>query len=86
MSAPAPRTPTLVIPAYNEESRISGLLADLGAFEGNILFVCDGSDRTAALIRECAGRHPEIAIEVLEFAERQGKGGGVLAGCCRWAR
>lgn len=80
MAAPAPRPWTLVIPAYNEEGRISGLLADLGDFEGAALFVCDGSDRTAALIREHASRHPETAVEVLEFSERQGKGGGVMAG------
>jgi dolichol-phosphate mannosyltransferase len=80
MTADDPVEWTLVIPAYNEEARIAGILGDIGRFRGSVLFVCDGTDRTAALIREYASRHPEAAIGLIEYGERLGKGCGVMAG------
>lgn len=71
---------SLVIPAYNEESRIRNLLDSLLSFRGELLFVCDGDDRTARLIGDFSSRNPGLQIRCLEYSRRLGKGGGVLAG------
>ena len=71
---------TLVIPAYNEERRISRTLHDLSRFEGDLIFVCDGTDRTAEMVRAFARDHPRLSLRCLSPPERLGKGGGVLAG------
>ncbi|MDD5419539.1 MAG: glycosyltransferase family 2 protein [Methanomicrobiaceae archaeon] len=81
---PAPRVSrsecTLVIPAYNEEKRIASLLSDISSFEGEIIFVCDGTDATPALIEAYKAAHPTLRIRCLTFNTRLGKGGGVIAG------
>ena len=74
--APAPGDCTLVIPAYNEERRIGAVLKDLDGFAGPVIFVCDGTDRTAELVREYAVTHPECRITCLACPRRLGKGGG----------
>ncbi len=71
---------TLVIPAYNEEKRIQSLLLDLSGFRGDIIFVCDGTDATSAIIGAFAADHPTLSIRCLTFPTRLGKGGGVVAG------
>jgi dolichol-phosphate mannosyltransferase len=71
---------TLIIPAYNEERRISRLLDIISTFRGEIIFVCDGTDRTAEIITAFSHSHPNLPIQCLKFHERLGKGGGVLAG------
>jgi len=71
---------SLVIPAYNEESRILPLLESIGKFNGELIVVCDGTDRTAEIVREIALRRTDLAIRCLEFDHRLGKGGGVRAG------
>ena len=71
---------SLVIPAYNEESRITPLLEGIGQFDGELIIVCDGTDRTAEIVREIAARRPDLAIRCVEFSHRLGKGGGVHAG------
>ncbi len=71
---------SLVIPAYNEESRILPLLESIREFEGELIVVCDGTDRTAEIVREVAARRTDLAIRCLEFSHRLGKGGGVRAG------
>lgn len=76
----APADCTIVVPAYNEDRRIGGLLAALAEFEGSVIVVADGTDRTADLVREFGFAHPELALVCLEFPERLGKGGGILAG------
>ena len=78
--ANAPADCTIVVPAYNEERRIGGLLEALAEFEGSVIVVADGTDRTAELVREFAGAHPDLALVCLEFPERLGKGGGIMAG------
>ncbi len=78
--APAPGDCTLVIPAYNEERRIGAVLKDLDGFAGPVIFVCDGTDRTAEIVREYAVTHPECRITCLACPRRLGKGGGVRAG------
>ena len=38
---------SLVIPAYNEENRITHFIDSIHAFDGELIVVCDGTDRTA---------------------------------------
>ncbi len=71
---------TLVIPAYNEERRIRSLLEDIAGFAGDLIFVCDGTDATPAIIGAFADEHPVLSIRCLTFPARLGKGGGVVAG------
>jgi len=76
---------SLVIPAYNEEKRVSGVLTDYQAFAGQnysdyeLLVVCDGcTDRTPEIVNEFCRQNPHIKL--LEFPHKLGKGGGVLEG------
>jgi glycosyltransferase involved in cell wall biosynthesis len=71
---------TLVIPAYNEEARIGSLLEELSGFSGDLIFVCDGTDATTAVIGAFADDHPSLRARCLTFPSRLGKGGGIMAG------
>jgi dolichol-phosphate mannosyltransferase len=71
---------TLVIPAYNEEERIQMLLSDIAGSRAAFLFICDGSDRTAEIIRDFATANKEMQISCLEFHERIGKGKAIREG------
>ncbi|MBN2518229.1 MAG: glycosyltransferase family 2 protein [Candidatus Altiarchaeota archaeon] len=69
---------SLVIPAYNEEKRISEVVRTYSKFLKpklgyELIVVCDGNDRTADMARK-------EGAKVLEFDHRLGKGGGVIAG------
>ena len=77
----APAIPySLVIPAYNEERRIRPLFDAIGRFDGELIVVCDGTDRTARVVEEIARTRTDLAIRNLIFNQRLGKGGGVIAG------
>ena len=72
---------TLVIPAYNEESRIIPFLKDIYENLPNdweVIIVCDGMDRTAEICRSFG-----VRFNVLEFKNKLGKGGAILEGCSR---
>ena len=71
---------TLVIPAYNEEARIGSLLEGISGFPGDLIFVCDGTDATPAVIGAFADDRPSLSIRCLTFPSRLGKGGGIVAG------
>ncbi|MFA4875902.1 MAG: dolichyl-phosphate beta-glucosyltransferase [Methanoregula sp.] len=71
---------SIVIPAYNEEKRISQLFDSIQQFDGELIIVCDGTDRTADVVGTIAARRPDLNIRCLSFDHRLGKGGGVLAG------
>lgn len=71
---------SLVIPAYNEENRIQLLFDEITAFDGELIVVCDGTDRTADCVRRIAARRLDLMISCLEFDHRLGKGGGVIEG------
>ncbi len=71
---------SLVIPAYNEEFRITPLLEGIDRFDGELIVVCDGTDRTADIVESVAAQRPDLHIRCLRFDHRLGKGGGVLAG------
>ena len=71
---------SLVIPAYNEENRIQLLFDEITAFNGELIVVCDGTDRTADCVRQIAARRQDLLINCLEYDHRLGKGGGVIEG------
>ena len=71
---------SLVIPAYNEENRIQSLFDEITGFDGELIVVCDGTDRTADRIRRIAGDRTDLTIRCLVFDHRLGKGGGVIEG------
>jgi len=71
---------SLIIPAYNEEERITPLFDAIPSFEGELIVVCDGSDRTADVVDEIATLRQDLNILCLRFDHRLGKGGGVIAG------
>ena len=71
---------SLVIPAYNEEKRILGLFDSITHFDGELIFVCDGSDHTADVVEAIAKSRLDLSIRCLRFTTRLGKGGGVIAG------
>jgi len=71
---------SLVIPAFNEEYRIMPLLEGITGFDGELIVVCDGTDRTADVVRSIAARRVDLRIRCLRFDHRLGKGGGVMAG------
>ena len=71
---------SLVIPAYNEEHRIIPLFEGIRNFEGELIVVCDGTDRTADVVDRIAADRNDLTIRCLRFDHRLGKGGGVIAG------
>jgi len=71
---------SLVIPAYNEENRITPLFDAIPSFDGELIVVCDGTDNTAEVVDAIAARRKELRIRCLRFESRLGKGGGVFAG------
>ncbi len=71
---------SLVIPAYNEENRITLLFDVIQHFEGELIVVCDGTDGTADIVERIAAERRDLTIRCLRFDHRLGKGGGVMAG------
>lgn len=74
----------LVVPAYNEEKRIGGLVKGLGKNgfllkNAEIIFVLDGKDRTGEIVeQEAAGSR--LAHRIVRSGKRLGKGGAVWLG------
>lgn len=89
--ASSPPSLSLVIPAYNEEKRLSPLLETLATSAAptvrgagmellETLIVDDGSsDRTAEILREAAGRDERLS-PVLDFEQNRGKGAAFASG------
>jgi dolichol-phosphate mannosyltransferase len=78
---------SIVIPAYNEESRLSRTVEDYAGFvasvyepgEAEILIIVNGSvDRTGEIARELEARF--ACVRAWETPARQGKGGAVMKG------
>ena len=77
MADPVKPRVAVIVPAYNEESRIATVLwaAKQSRFADEIVVVSDGSsDGTAAAARKFAG------VQVVEFPENRGKGAAMAAG------
>lgn len=71
----------LVIPAYNEEKRIRGVLytyINKMPQVKEFIVVCDGTDGTDEIVKDM--RKIDGRIELLEYTQRLGKGGGVAKG------
>jgi len=71
---------SLVIPAYNEEQRIAQLFDRINGFDGEVIAVCDGDDRTPDVVQKIATARPDLTIRCLQFPKRLGKGGGIIEG------
>jgi dolichol-phosphate mannosyltransferase len=80
MTTPPEARYSLIIPAYNEEHRITTLFDGIYRFDGELIVVCDGGDSTADIVDRIAVRRQDLAIRCLRFDHRLGKGGGVIAG------
>jgi glycosyltransferase involved in cell wall biosynthesis len=88
MSAPSPAAPavSVILPVYNEEACIAGVIAELvGALDGKldrpyeVLAVDDGStDRTPELLRAAAARHG--VLRVLRLTPNSGQSAAFCAG------
>ena len=69
---------SIVIPAYNEEKRISPFLKSIleeAPLFTEIIVVCDGNDGTADVVRTFGNR-----VKLVTFSQRQGKGGAIIEG------
>jgi len=80
MTTPPEARYSLIIPAYNEEHRITPLFDAIDRFDGEIIVVCDGRDSTADIVDHIAERRQDLTIRCLRFDHRLGKGGGVIEG------
>jgi glycosyltransferase involved in cell wall biosynthesis len=74
----------VVVPAYNEETQIMGVLSTIPPFVDWVVVVDDhSSDRTSELVRLQAMQDPRIVL--LQHATNQGVGGAIATGY-KWAR
>jgi dolichol-phosphate mannosyltransferase len=80
MTTNTPLARSLVIPAYNEENRITIFFDSITRFDGELIVVCDGTDRTADIVDAISARRMDLCIRCLRFNHRLGKGGGVIEG------
>jgi len=80
MTTPPEARYSLIIPAYNEEHRITPLFDAMDRFDGELIVVCDGRDSTADIVDNIAARRQDLTIRCLRFDHRLGKGGGVIEG------
>ena len=71
---------SIVIPAYNEGSRIKDvILRYLAEFPGDeFIVVCDGEDDTRDIIKDLSSDYSNLRL--LSFDERLGKGGAIIEG------
>jgi len=75
---------SFVIPAYNEEKRISKTLDNYTKFlnpykDYEIIVVCNGcTDNTVSIVKSFSEKNKKIKL--LEFREKIGKGGAVIEG------
>lgn len=76
---------TIIIPAYNEEERIRGLLEQLPGKTGRFIVVCDGTDATPGIVLSFSRSHPGLDLICLTYSRRLGKGGAVREGFSRAA-
>ena len=78
---------SIVIPAYNEESRLPATLAAIVEYFADrgdtfeVLVVDDGSaDRTQGVVADYCARHPGSPVKVLSYGGNRGKGFAVRYG------
>ncbi len=81
MSSAARPELSIVIPAYNEEDRIGGVLKKYANFHSSyeIIVVCNGcTDATVSIVEEMTRN--DARIKLLVFKEKLGKGGAIIEG------
>ncbi|HOZ46835.1 MAG TPA: glycosyltransferase [Candidatus Hydrogenedentes bacterium] len=78
---------SIIVPAYNEERRITATIEGLDAFVRRsglaceVLVVLDGStDNTAAVVRDLIGRDTVAAFRLIEQPHNMGKGAALKRG------
>lgn len=70
---------TVVVPAYNEETKIGAMLAGIPALVSRIYVVNDASsDRTTDIVRACADQDPRIVL--IDQPKNSGVGASIVAG------
>ena len=69
---------SLVIPAYNGEELIRRAFDRIGDFEGELIVVCDGDDRTPKDVDQVSASRPGLKIRCLRFGHRMAE----LPDCC----
>ncbi len=72
---------SVVIPAYNEENRIRGVITKYSDFHPSyeIIVVCNGcTDATVPIVEEIA--RSDFRIKLMVFEEKLGKGGAIMKG------
>lgn len=74
---------SIVIPAYNEEKRISNVISSYTSFfneryDYELIVVSDGNDDTNNIVKNLIITNDRICL--IELPKRQGKGGGILEG------
>lgn len=85
MKHPDPRgrdvAPAVVVPTYNHESRLAGVLTDLARLDLPLIVVDDGStDGTWQVIERWRGEHPDTAITALRHDRNRGKAAALRSG------
>jgi glycosyltransferase involved in cell wall biosynthesis len=76
---PADARIAVIIPTYNEETQIHGVLTTLPDFVDDVVVVDDQSrDRTVEVIEKCATDDPRITL--IQLPENRGVGGALSAG------
>lgn len=71
---------SLVVPAYNEEKRISTMLSQYCSHfsDSEIIVVCDSTDNTLNIVKSLTKNNTNIKL--LHFDNRVGKGGAIIEG------
>ncbi len=75
---------SIVVPAYNEEGRIRGMLSDYCRYfsdkfnDFEFVVVINGNDKTLDIVREFAKKFPQVKYHYSE--KRAGKGGAIIEG------
>ncbi|MHB8120316.1 MAG: glycosyltransferase [Methanothrix sp.] len=71
---------SIVIPAYNEELRLKGIIYQYAKefADQEIIIVCDGEDNSRDIVNGACIKNPNIKL--LSFERRLGKGGALIEG------
>lgn len=75
---------SVVVPAHNEESQITGVVETMPEFVDFIVIVDDkSSDKTVEVVNELAKSHPRVVL--IEHRLNEGVGGAIATGY-KWSR
>lgn len=78
------KTIAVVVPCYNEETQIGGVISSMPAIVDRIIIVNDVSkDRTSEVVNSMLDKHPNVLL--IEHEVNQGVGGSIATGY-KWCR